>query len=80
MTKDFLCLSDWTLDDLEAARAVTVRWLGSRTPEERARAGLHSERGEESVARIEQLLAAHDVVHERQIARIRSAIGAPLAG
>ena len=62
------------LDDFQAARITTMRWLRSRTPEERARVGLHSERGEESVTRSVKLLAAHDLVHERQIERIRAAI------
>ena len=50
--------------------------LRSLAPEEWERAGMHSERGRESVRHITKLLAAHDLVHLRQIARIKSAIGA----
>jgi hypothetical protein len=37
--------------------------------------GIHSERGEESVDHGLLLLAGHDLVHRRQIERIRRAIG-----
>lgn len=62
------------LADFAALRAMNLRWLRTRTPEEQARIGIHSERGEESVAHIAKLLAAHDLVHLRQIARIRQAV------
>jgi hypothetical protein len=67
---------DEALADHAAMRAMNLRWLRARTPAELARTGLHSERGEESVAHIARLLAAHDLVHLRQIARIRGATGA----
>jgi hypothetical protein len=63
------------LDDVTAMRAMNLRWLRARTDEEMARIGLHSERGEESVAHNARLLAGHDLVHLRQIARIRVTIG-----
>ena len=63
------------LDDFAAMRRMTLRWLGTLSDEERARAGLHSERGEESVDRITRLLAGHDLNHERQILRVRDALG-----
>jgi hypothetical protein len=50
--------------------------LRSLRPEEWERAGMHSERGRESVRHITKLLAGHDLLHLRQIARIKSAIGA----
>jgi hypothetical protein len=50
--------------------------LRSLRPEEWERAGMHSERGRESVRQITKLLAGHDLLHLRQIARIKSAIGA----
>ena len=68
-------LSD-ALADVAALRAMNLRWLRARTPEELDRAGVHSERGEESVLHIARLLAAHDLVHLRQIARVRAAVGA----
>ena len=39
------------------------------------RVGLHSERGEESVRHIAALLAGHDLNHERQVRRVREALG-----
>lgn len=67
---------DDALGDVTALRAMNLRWLRARTPEELARVGFHSERGEESVGHVAKLLAAHDLVHLRQIARVRAAIGA----
>lgn len=63
------------LGDWAAMRRMTVRWLGALAPDEWERAGVHSERGEESVGRIARLLAAHDVAHERQVLRTREALG-----
>ena len=63
------------LDDHAAARRTTLRWLSRLSPDERARTGLHSERGPESVERIVRLLAGHDLNHERQIRRVRDALG-----
>lgn len=70
-------------DDVGAAlallrhlRSETLRWVGSLTSDERARGGVHAERGFESVDRLLALLAGHDLVHRDQIARIRRAIGA----
>lgn len=64
------------LQQLEVLREVNLRLLRSLSPEQLARSGMHEERGEESVMRIAQLLAGHDIVHLRQITRIRQAIGA----
>ncbi|MCU1349841.1 MAG: hypothetical protein JWO56_2871, partial [Acidobacteria bacterium] len=40
------------------------------------RSGLHSERGEESLDHMARLTAGHDVVHRRQLERIRAAVTA----
>jgi DinB superfamily len=76
---DRLGYLDGTLDDAladhAALRAMNLRWLRARTPEELARVGLHSERGEESVLHVARLLAGHDRLHLRQIARIRENVG-----
>jgi hypothetical protein len=40
------------------------------TPAQLAREGLHSERGAESAGFLLRLMAAHDLVHRRQIDRI----------
>ncbi len=63
------------VEDLRCGRRMTLRLFESLEGDEWERYGLHSERGEESVRRIATLLAAHDVNHERQIKRVREAIG-----
>ena len=62
------------LADHAAMRRMTMRWLGALSSDERARAGLHSERGEEPVDHIVRLLAGHDLNHEGQIRRVRAAL------
>lgn len=64
------------LADHAAMRGMTMRWIGTLSPDERSRAGQHSERGRESVERIIRLLAGHDLNHENQILRVRSALDA----
>jgi hypothetical protein len=54
-----------------ALRQATLGLLLGTSAEQRARVGIHAERGEESVERTYRLLAAHDLVHLDQIARIR---------
>jgi len=54
-----------------ALRRATLGLLLGTSAEQRARVGIHAERGEESVERTYRLLAAHDLVHLDQIARIR---------
>jgi uncharacterized damage-inducible protein DinB len=68
-----------TLDQLAALRRANLRLLRALDDERLERAGMHSERGRESVRRLTQLMAGHDLVHRRQIERIRKAVteGAP---
>jgi hypothetical protein len=49
--------------------------LRSLSDEQWERVGMHAERGPESVRRMAQLYAGHDLVHLRQLARIRKASG-----
>ena len=50
-------------------------WLLDRTTEaDRARVAVHAERGDESVTHMIRLYAGHDILHRRQIDRIRTAI------
>ncbi len=58
------------LAQLAALRAANFRLYRSLTPQQLAKAGLHSERGPESVDRMIRMIAAHDLVHRRQIERI----------
>ena len=51
-------------------RAWNLRIWETITPEEYARVGVHSERGEESLDRIIRMIAGHDLRHQRQITRI----------
>jgi len=56
--------------ELRVMRERNLRFLGFLSPEDRQRAGEHSERGRETVEHIVRLLGAHDLVHRRQIRRI----------
>jgi hypothetical protein len=62
------------LGDFSTLRASNLRLLGRLTPVERQRVGLHSERGEESIEKTYRMFAGHDLLHLRQIARIRAAV------
>jgi hypothetical protein len=59
-----------TLAQLRALRPANLRLYRSLDPTQLRRAGLHSERGPESVEHIMRMIAAHDLVHRRQIERI----------
>lgn len=61
------------LDELAVLRRRNLRFLERLRDDEWERAGLHSERGRESVRRVARLLAAHDLAHLRQIERIKRA-------
>jgi hypothetical protein len=66
------------IGELSAMRGRNLRLLRSLTPAERKRVGRHEERGPESVEHIMRLNAGHDILHRRQIARIREALGKPV--
>lgn len=65
------------LDELRALRARNLRLYRSLSEAELDRVGLHDERGPESARRLRALTAAHDLLHRRQIARIRASFGKP---
>jgi uncharacterized damage-inducible protein DinB len=65
---------DAALGELEALRRANLTWIEGLSEDELARQGLHEERGPESVGRIVEFLAAHDLVHRRQIDRIKGAV------
>ncbi len=67
------------LADFAALRELNLRLLRSATPADLARVMRHAERGDEPLEKMIRMYAGHDVVHLRQIARIRRAIGAPAA-
>jgi len=64
------------LEEFSALRRANVRLFERASEADLARIGMHSERGEESLGYMLKLYAGHDIVHLRQIERIRRAIGA----
>lgn len=69
-----------SLEELTVLRRGTVRLLERAAPDDLERVGLHSERGEESVLHMVRMLAGHDILHLRQVARVRKAVAAGGAG
>ena len=65
---------DDALAEIQALRPANLAWLRGLTAEESSRAGIHAERGPESVEDIVKLIAAHDLVHRAQIERIKAAV------
>ena len=62
------------LDDFRTQRAANVRLIRSFSAEKLERFGHHSERGKESVAKMLKLYAGHDLLHLKQIERIKAAV------
>lgn len=60
-----------TLACLRVVRDANVALLEALTEEQWSREGIHEERGPESVRRMAELGAAHDLVHRAQLERIR---------
>ena len=61
------------LAQLGTLRAANLAVFGRLGPAELERVGLHSERGPESLGHLMKLVAAHDLVHRRQIERVLAA-------
>jgi hypothetical protein len=59
---------------LAALRAANLRLYRSLSPAQLARTGVPSERGPESIGHTIRMLGAHDLVHRRQIDRIRAGV------
>jgi hypothetical protein len=62
------------IDQFTALRRANVRIWENLGPTELIRVGIHSERGEESLERMRQLYAGHDLLHLRQLERIRTSL------
>jgi hypothetical protein len=62
------------LEQLRVLRRGNLSLIARATPEDLKRVGVHSERGEESVGYLCGLYAGHDLLHLRQIARIRASL------
>jgi DinB family protein len=65
------------LDELRVLRERNLRLYRSLSEAELDRVGMHDERGPESARRLRALTAAHDLLHRRQIGRIRASFGKP---
>jgi hypothetical protein len=63
------------LSMFEALRVVNLELLEHTTEDDLRRCCVHEERGEETVAHVMRLYAGPDLVHRRQLARIRGALG-----
>jgi hypothetical protein len=61
------------LEQFTALRRANVRIWERLGPDDLIRVGLHSERGEESLEHMRRLYAGHDLLHLRQLERIRAA-------
>jgi uncharacterized damage-inducible protein DinB len=62
------------IDDFAALRRANLRLLGRLSPADLERVGVHAERGEESVEHMIRLYAGHDLLHLRQLERIRARV------
>ena len=66
---------DEALAEFTSLRRANIRLFERTTDDDRARVGIHTERGEESLGHMMKLYAAHDLVHLRQIERIKGVVG-----
>ena len=62
------------IHEFSVLRQANLRLLARASASDLMRVGVHAERGEESVAHMIRLYAGHDVLHLRQIERVRQAI------
>lgn len=64
-----------SIDEFEIVRRGNLRLLERASTADLDRVGVHAERGDESLAHMMRLYAGHDLLHIRQIERIRDAVG-----
>ena len=62
------------LERFSVLRRATMTLLDRATPDDLERVGVHSERGDESLGHLRRLYAGHDLLHLRQIARVRGVV------
>jgi len=62
-----------SLEQFRVLREANLALLKSLSPEQRKLFGLHAERGEESIERLTQMIAGHDINHLQQIERLAAA-------
>lgn len=63
-----------SLTEFAVLRKANLRLLAQSSGDDLKRVGVHSERGDESVAHMIRLYAGHDLLHLRQIERIRGVV------
>ena len=63
-----------TLDEFTVLRRSNLRLVSGASAADLERVGVHSERGEESVAHMISMYAGHDLLHLAQLERIRRAV------
>ena len=59
-----------SLEQFRVLRESNLALLKSLSPEQRKLSGMHAERGEESIERLTQLIAGHDINHLEQVERL----------
>jgi hypothetical protein len=62
------------LEQFTVLRRANLRLWQNLSPADLLRVGLHNERGEESLGHMRRLYAGHDLLHLRQLERIRKAV------
>ena len=62
------------LETLRVLRRGNLALIERATPDDLKRVGVHAERGEESAGYLIGLYAGHDLLHLRQLDRIREAV------
>jgi hypothetical protein len=70
---------EMSLEEFRVLRRSNLRLISAASPLDLQRVGVHAERGEESVAHMIRLYAGHDLLHLRQIERIRAAVHAVIS-
>ena len=63
-----------SLETLRVLRRDNLRLIERATPADLERVGVHAERGEESAGYLCRLYAGHDLMHLRQLDRVRGAV------
>lgn len=63
-----------SLAEFDLLRRSNLKVLGHASASDLERVGLHGERGEESLEHMIELYAGHDLLHLRQVERIRAAV------
>ncbi len=59
-------------EQFSVLRRANLRLWANLSPGDQLRVGVHGERGEESLGHLRKLYAAHDLLHLRQLGRIRT--------